>query len=570
MRQKIKQHWFATLSFLLSLTAALFWVALRVNYSGISKFLGADTNPSFWVMNLPLFVVGAAWLGCGFALAGLLYRRRRWLSVTGLVVAVIMVIGALVVIRFGARDYLRFILPHFYKSLAAAAAVLAFALVLFFPVKGKKWIKGVCVAALALAVAAVGWGWRGCRFTYGAVVYAVQDEYQIVFSTSDSAMAWVTVDGVDYYDLYAGSARSADKVHKVTVPQTVLDAAGGYTVNASQMIYRGPFGGYMGQPISQQYAFSPVDVTDGIDYLSISDIHEAVDAAAAAAAAVPRADFILLLGDLVSMVETETDAQLANVLAHAITGGTKPVIYARGNHEIKGEYAEVLYKYVGSDDQSYAYPVTLAGGQIFAAVLDMGEDHEDDWWEYYGTAKFDQYRAQQSDMLQGFIDTGAAKDAAYRMAACHISPVFVDEGGLFGDFRHQWTELLNRLDIHTCLSGHEHRLWFFLPDAVEPGTPLRYTQGYMGPTYSGSHMQGGSVTDHDFTAFLVGRRSLQQAGGTVRNDTDYTCLHTRVDLTAGTQTSRYINSRGETLTMQLPFDGPLGSRSYTEIVTELE
>ncbi len=45
--EKVKKYWFPVVSFLLSLVSALFWVALRINHSGISKFLGADTNPSF-------------------------------------------------------------------------------------------------------------------------------------------------------------------------------------------------------------------------------------------------------------------------------------------------------------------------------------------------------------------------------------------------------------------------------------------------------------------------------------------------------------------------------------------
>ena len=47
MKEKIKNYRFPVAGFAVSLLAALFWVALRINHSGISKFLGADTNPSF-------------------------------------------------------------------------------------------------------------------------------------------------------------------------------------------------------------------------------------------------------------------------------------------------------------------------------------------------------------------------------------------------------------------------------------------------------------------------------------------------------------------------------------------
>ena len=64
---KVKKYGFPVAAFLLSLTTALFWVALRVNHSGISKFLGADTNQSFLIMNLPVMVCVLAWLGCAGA-----------------------------------------------------------------------------------------------------------------------------------------------------------------------------------------------------------------------------------------------------------------------------------------------------------------------------------------------------------------------------------------------------------------------------------------------------------------------------------------------------------------------
>ena len=399
MKEKIERYWFPALSFLLTLVISLFWVALRVNHSGISKFLGADTNPSFLIMNLPVMVCVLSWIGCALALSGLICGKK-WPAVAGFVIGVVMTVAAIAVIIFGAKDYLRFILVHFYESLAITAAILIFAWIFLFSPKMKTWVKAALIGIVVLAAVIIGYELRPCDFTYGAVVYAVEDAYQIVFSTSDSAIAWVEIGGENYYDLYAGSMKSADKVHKVEVPQKVLDAAGSYTIYARQMIYRGPFGGYTGGLMSQGYSFRPVDASDGLNYYAMSDVHEAVDAAINASTydTGEALDFLVLLGAPVSMVATEADAQLANDLAYGVTKGEIPVIYARGNHEIKGEYAEVFHKYVGSRNGKFYYPVTLSG-EVFAVVLDMGEDHEDDWWEYYGTAQFDLYRQEQTEML---------------------------------------------------------------------------------------------------------------------------------------------------------------------------
>lgn len=569
MKEKIKKYWFPAAGFLLGLISSLFWVALRINHSGISKFLGADTNPSFLVMNLPVMVCVLGWIGVAISLAGLLcWGKRKWPAIAGAVIGLILAVAAVVVIQFGAKDYLRFILVHFWESLAITGAILVFALLLFFPVQGKVKLKAALVAVVILAAVVMGYELCPCRFTYGAVVYAVEDDYQIVFSTSDSAIAWVEIDGECYYDLYAGSMRSADRVHKVEVPQSVLDAAEGYTVCAKQMIYRGPFGGYTGKTISQDYQFRPVDSSDGLNYVALSDVHEAVDAAIRAATTRDDTDFVIMLGDIVSMVETEADAQMTNELAHGITKGEIPVIYARGNHEIKGEYGEVLYKYVGSKHQSYAYTVTLGRDDVFAVVLDMGEDHEDDWWEYYGTAQFDLYRAEQSEMMRQIIREGAYEQYPYRLAICHVPIVFVDDDGLFGAFREEWTQLLNEMDIDICLSGHQHKLYQFIPGAVEPYTTLVYADNYYNQA---GEVEGSYLTDFNFPAFLVGRRSLLQSGGTQKDGNDqYVCFFTSADLVAGTQVSNYINSNGEILTGRYPFRGNYEYSSFSDIRTDLK
>jgi hypothetical protein len=250
------------------------------------------------------------------------------------------------------------------------------------------------------------------------------------------------------------------------------------------------------------------------------------------------------------MVETERDAQFANKLAHRITGGEYPVIYARGNHEIKGEYAEDLYKYVGARGEDYYYTVTLSG-EVFAVVLDMGEDHEDGWWEYYGTAQFDLYRAEQTAFLEEILEDGEYKDYRYRLALCHMPIVYVD--GKFESFRQEWTALLNKMDLDMCLSGHKHKLWPFIPGQAEANVPVNDSGSYL--------------TDFNFPGFLVGRRSLTVSGGTQSDGNDwYTGLQVQVDMDAGSQIAWYINSRGEILDGGFPF----GQGSFRKIHLELK
>jgi len=560
--KKWKDKLLPILAVVITLVCALFWVALRINHSGISKFLGADTNPSFLVMNLPVMVTALAWVGAGMALAGLVSRRpQRWLSITALVIGVVMAIAAGVVIAFGAKDYMRFILVHFYRSVAVTGLLAVFALALFCPVSGHRGIKALLLAAVTALAVILGYGWKFCCFQDGPVVYAVEDTYQIVFSTTDSAIAWVQVGQECYYDLYAGSMRSAKTVHKIELPQKILDTAGGYTVHAQQMIYRGPFGGYKGKVISQSYSFRGVSDQGSLAYYALSDVHQAKEAAIRAASG-EKIDFLVLAGDLISMVETDTDVRFTNELAHAITGGEIPVVYARGNHEIKGEQGEEFYRYVGSRNQEYFYWFTL-GSRVFGVVLDLGEDHEDDWWEYYGTAQFDLYRSRQSDMLRQLLQSEVYKNYDYRLAVCHIPVVHVNKHGYFESFKLEWTELLNAMEFDMCISGHEHELWPLLPEMYTPYEKLVYSDAFTG--VSGKR-EDGYLTDFRFPNLLAGRQGATQLGTSAGNASDYTCLFIRVDFAANQQTAYYVNSDGQELAGEYPF-APGGS--FSRIVLKL-
>lgn len=536
---------FPLLTFIFSLLVALFWTALRINYAGISKFLGADKNPSFMVMYLPVLLCVLLWLLCAYSLFGLLRcEKTRVHTVISLILSCIFTVGIGVVIYFGSIDYLSFILPHFYKSLLISAAVCIFIRLMFFPWKtSKKGTALKCVIAAAVIAVAVfaGYELRCNRFTCDAVVYAVEDEYQIVFSTSDNSIAWVEIDGQRYFDLYAGSMRSKDLVHKVCVPQSVLDSAGEYGIFAQQMIYRGPFGGYKGDIISAQHSFTPVDSSDGLKYYCLSDIHGAFDGAISAAEAQGELDFLVVLGDTVSMVESEKDANATSAVAAKITRGEIPVVYARGNHEIKGEMAEELYKYVGSRDQKFYYTFSLS--DVKGIVLDLGEDHDDDWWEYYGTAQFDLYREEQTAFLQDCLDSGFFSDCSYRMVLCHIPVQFVNYRHDHESFKPVWTELINALNIDVMLCGHQHDLTVFAPDTVEPSTELIFNKNYSG---ADGDSYGGYLTDHNFYTFLVAKAANDQLSSTSSLKKDaYTGLCIEASLAQKEQTARFTNALGE-------------------------
>ena len=575
MKEIIRKKRYSIVCALWALIVALFWFAMRVIWSGISKVIseafGYDAPTSF-MLNLPLYISIFLWVVFAFALINLFwFGHKKWQNITLTVLSGVFTVASIIVVVLGAVDYLYFIVPKFVISLVVSLCIAEFAMLLFFrPSKNSKLctaIRCAIVSIVILICVFCGYGVTiGSRFTYEPVVYAVEDTYQIVFSTNDSAIAWVEIGGERYYDLFAGSMKSEDKVHKIIVPQNKLDAAGGYSIHAEKMIYRGPFGGFKGKEISKSYNFYPVNSSDGLVYYTITDAHHALKGAVDAAKSVENLDFLVILGDSVGMIEYENDVQLSNRIAHNVTGGEIPVVYARGNHEIKGYYAEELYKYVGSKNESFYYWFTLS--DVFGITLDLGEDHDDGWWEYYETDKFSLYHDEQTKFLEALVEAKPYENYNYTLVACHIPIQFVNSRKDHVEVKATWTSLLNQIQPDMAVYGHQHDLYPFLDgqDTMynENGKLLYNSQfkGEAGKTY------GGYLTDYTFNGFIAGRRGTAQTDElSALNRKDYVGFAVSVDFASNTQKCSYINSDGNAVSVYNPF---VEGTAQTEFVIGLK
>ena len=561
MLQITKKDLWNILCVIWAMAVALFWFAMRVIWSGISKVLYeamGKKEPTEFLLNLPLYISVFLWVLFAFTVLKLVRKScKKWFDIVLTVLLSVFTVASAVVVVMGAVDYLYFILPKFFLSLLIGMCIAGFAALLFFPpVKNSKFctvLKCVLIVVVILIAVFEGYGVTlGSRFTYEPVVYAVEDTYQIVFSTNHPATAWVEINGEAYYDLFAGSMKSKDTVHKIAVPQEKLDAAKAYSIHAEKMIYRGPFGGFKGKEISKSYTFRPVNTADGLVYYTMTDVHHARTGAVAAAKSVENLDFLVILGDSVGMTEYEKDAQFSNLLAHDVTGGQIPVVYARGNHEIKGAYAEVLYKYVGSKNESFYYWFTLS--DIFGITLDLGEDHDDGWWEYYGTDRFTLYHEEQTRFLQELVEAKPYEDYRYTLVACHIPIQFVNSRKDHVQVKAQWTELLNQIQPDLAVYGHQHDLYPFLEGQEtmynDAGKLIYNSQfkGTEGKTY------GGYLTDYTFNGFIAGRRGTSQVDEiSALNRKDHVGMAVYADLASQTQVCRFINTAGEIVTVYNPF-----------------
>ena len=521
----------------------IMFFAMRPCWSGISSTLGYSGGANKFLYYFPVILCVLFFL---VVLADLVLKaifNKNWLQITFLAVDVVFFIAIIVIIIMGAQDYMRFVWPKFFIGLAAAVALLAIYFVLFiYPktiLKDNKLFKfGILGLSGAIAISLL-LHFSINRISYKPVVYAVEKEYQIVFSTNSESVGWVKVGDKNYYDTYAGTSKKFTKVHKVIIPMDDLNSAKKYEIHAQKSIYCGPFGGFLGRELIQAVDFKPVDSSDGIQYLSFSDIHMNDWQTEKTASFVENYDFLIIAGDTISDVETFSDANFINKVANKITGGSVPVVYARGNHDVKGRYAEETHKYTGAKGEKFFYNFYF--DDVYGVVLDIGEDHDDDWWEYYGTAHYEDYQKEQVDFLKQEILKHEYDAYQYHLVACHIPVVFVNKRLNQKDLKAELTSLLNQMDIDMFVCGHQHDLMIFEPGLVAPNETLTYNSDYLAnKTYKGY------LTDFNFPSFMVSKPGFTYSDEPGLSHTKSQIgLFIDADLANKKETCYYLNSKGE-------------------------
>ena len=160
-------------------------------------------------------------------------------------------------------EYSLYIFRNFAKSLGYLLLIgIAIFFIFFYhktPLKDSKPFKITLISIISLASVCSLLKVTINYITYEPVVYAVENEYQIVFSSSSNSMGSVKIGDKEYYDLFSGSEKSFTKIHKVCVPMPELNNAKEYTISVQHPIYRGPFGALLGREITKTYSFIPCD-----------------------------------------------------------------------------------------------------------------------------------------------------------------------------------------------------------------------------------------------------------------------------------------------------------------------
>lgn len=298
------------------------------------------------------------------------------------------------------------------------------------------------------------------HFLTEPAVFAAEDHYQIMVPIRSECLMWVQVGDRHYYDDTNGILRSLCTVHRAQVPMAELDAAGGYTIHIRPVIHRSSWRSQTGEVCSYFYPFSPVPTKDARAYC-ISDAHGRVAQPVAAAAAYGDFDFLILNGDLTDCCDDP--ASLLNLyhLCAALTGGQKPVVYARGNHDLRGSHSEYTEEQTPLCNGRTYY--TFRFGSLWGVVLDCGEDKRDDHIECGNVFCCRDFRERETQWLQDLVERSqteyAAEGVTTRVAIVHYPfphKMWADYE-LEEDIYTEWCRLLRIIQPQVMICGHMHR-----------------------------------------------------------------------------------------------------------------
>jgi len=244
----------------------------------------------------------------------------------------------------------------------------------------------------------------------------------------------------------------------------VLDKAGSYKVCVRPIIERKPYFTETEPEMTYEYPFYPVK-GDKVRAYHIADGHNHVTQPIAAAKAYGDIDFLILNGDDIDHSGDPSKFEVIYQLCDGIVGGTKPVIFSRGNHDLRGNFAESFAEYTPNYQGNTYYTVRL--GNLWFVLLDCGEDKPDDHPEYGFTVACHTFRKRQTTFLKNILAKKEyeAEGITHRIVITHnpftyVIPVPFD---IEQDIYKEWIRLLGKMKLDALLAGHLHEVKIVYP-----------------------------------------------------------------------------------------------------------
>ncbi len=301
------------------------------------------------------------------------------------------------------------------------------------------------------------------EFKTAPAVFAVGNEYQIMVPVKSELLFWVSVGDQAFYDHINGIMRSRVPVHTVHVPMALLDRVGSYTVHYRKIIDRKSAFTESEDEVRATYPFYPIPTDRPVQIYHLSDTHGNFPLPVAAAGYFGDGlDLLILNGDISDNSNDPANFDLIYRFCEAITGGSRPIIFSRGNHDMRGRYGEELINYTPTDRGNSYFTFRL--GNVWGIVLDAGEDKPDDHEAYGHTNACHGFRLAQTEFIKRVIENAATEYEApgitHRLVIAHhpFSAARREPFNIEYDIYTEWITLLGTyVKPQLLIGGHLHQ-----------------------------------------------------------------------------------------------------------------
>ena len=289
------------------------------------------------------------------------------------------------------------------------------------------------------------------------------DSMTVAWSTIKPCYSWVEYGdseelGNKAHTIVDGQIVANNRLNKIVVTGLESGKTYHYKVCSKDILEFGAYKVKWGR-VEESKTFTFTTVENGAEKFTcaiFNDLHDNHKLYRALAAQLEKCDYDLSIfnGDCFNDPRSEDQVvRSLNVFNRGVRSSETPVIYLRGNHEIRGSYSRQWSKHFSTPDSKQYYAITR--GPIRMIFLDCGEDKVDTNRAYSGLNDFSGFRKEQADWLEKEIKSDEYQNAAFRVLIHHI-PIFdlKDSRTVLWNL---WKPIVNNAGIDMTIHGHTHR-----------------------------------------------------------------------------------------------------------------
>jgi len=242
------------------------------------------------------------------------------------------------------------------------------------------------------------------------IVYAVNRSYQIMVPVTREFVMWVEVGDQCFYDDSNGILRSSSTTHRMTVPMELLDREKKYRIGYRVIRERKPYFTEAEDAAYYESDFRPITGSP-IRMYHIADAHNEIDRPVAAGSYFGNnLDLLILNGDIPNHSGAIEYFAAIHQIAAQLTNGEIPVVFSRGNHDMRGIFAEQIADHTPTDNGRSYYTFRL--GALWGLVLDCAEDKPDDHPAYGFMNCCEDFRRRETAFIRKIIEEKETEYAA--------------------------------------------------------------------------------------------------------------------------------------------------------------